>query len=252
MCGKCELPLTGHYETTNSDNPGVFRSILDFVCQCDSSPKMHLESGKVFKGISKTIQNELLESILEECQKKIKQEIAESDYLAVMCDDTTDVSEKPQMVIVFRFEIKGKNFERFWSFFNPQNQTAKELPDILLRQLRPIIGNHSTILIAQCYDGTVNLSGTHNGVQAITKKTYPSAHFVHCYAHKLNLILQKATSVNRNVKVFFSSVSGVSEFFPNHHSAWLLLKMQQLEAGFQGPAQQDETFGAELSIVFMK
>ena len=74
---------------------------------------MHLESGKVFKGTSKTIQNELLESILETCQEKIKQEIAESNYLAVMCDDTTDVSEKTQMVIVFRYEIKGKIFERF-------------------------------------------------------------------------------------------------------------------------------------------
>ena len=50
-------------------------------------------------------------------------------------------------------------------------------------------------------------------MQAIIKRAYPSAHFVHCYAHKLNLILQKATSVNRNVRVFFSSLSGVSEFF---------------------------------------
>ena len=133
--------------------------------------------------------------------------------------------------------------------FLSQNQTAKELSDILLRELRPIIGNNSTILIAQCYDGAANLSGTRNGVQAIIKRAYPSAHFVHCYAHKLNLILQKATSVNRSVRVFFSSLSGVSEFFPNHHSAWLLLKMHQLDAGFQGPAG---TFGAELSIVFMK
>ena len=103
-----------------------------------------------------------------------------------------------------------KNFERFWSFFNPQNQTAKDLFDILLRELRPIIGNNSTILITQCYDGAANLSATHIGVQAIIKSAYPSAHFVHCYAHKLNSILPKATSADHNVKVFFSSVLRVS------------------------------------------
>ena len=123
--------------------------------------------GKYSKELLKLFKKELLESILEVCQEKIKLEIAESNYLAVMCDDTTDVSEKTQMVIIFRYEIIGKIFERFWSFFNPQNQTAKELSDILLRELRPIIGNNSTILIAQCYDGAANLSGTRNGVQAV-------------------------------------------------------------------------------------
>ena len=52
--------------------------------------------------------NELLESILEVCQEKIKQGIAKSNYLAVLCDDTTEVFEKTQMVIVFRYEIKKK------------------------------------------------------------------------------------------------------------------------------------------------
>ena len=103
------------------------------------------------------------------CREKIKQEIAESNYLAALCDDTTDVSEKTQMVIVFRYKIKGKLFERFWSFFNPQNQTAKELFDILLRELRPIIGNNSTILIAQCYDGAANLSGASNYKKSLSQ-----------------------------------------------------------------------------------
>ena len=46
---------------------------------------------------------------------------------------------------------------------------------------------------------------------------YKNAHYIHCYAHQLNLILEKATSQNSNVKVFFSSLSGIPAFF--HRSA---------------------------------
>ena len=233
VCGKCELPLRGHDETSDSDNPGVFRSILDLVCEHDSSLKLHLESGKAFKGTSKTIQNDILESILKVCKNQIKQEVAQSKYLAVMCDDTTDVSEKTQMVIIIRYELNGKIFERFWSFFNPQNQTAKELSDILLKEIEKLIGNSTTKLIAQCYDGAATLSGARNGVQSIVKRFYPHAYFIHCYAHKLNLILQKATSVNKNVKVFFNSLSGIPEFFSK--SPQRMAALEKAAAGHRIP-----------------
>ena len=55
-------------------------------------------------------------------------------------------------------------------------------------------GNSSEKLIAQMYDGAANLSGSRNGVQARAKDHYPFAHFIHCYAHKLNLVIQKSCS----------------------------------------------------------
>ena len=63
LCGKFELPLRGHNEKTNSDNPGVFRGLINYTCSLDSSLDSHINSSKVFKGTSKTIQNELLEAI---------------------------------------------------------------------------------------------------------------------------------------------------------------------------------------------
>ena len=62
FCGKFELPLRGHDESTSSKNPGVFRGLLDLlVCENDLNLQTHLNSAAVFKGTSKTIQNELLE-----------------------------------------------------------------------------------------------------------------------------------------------------------------------------------------------
>lgn len=70
----------------------------------------------MFKGTSKTIQNELLECILEICHDHITSEIKESSYVAVMADDTTDILEQIQTVIVFRYKLRGVVYERFWGF----------------------------------------------------------------------------------------------------------------------------------------
>jgi len=225
LCGYFELPLRGHNETDDSENPGVFLGLIKYTSKFDVSLKAHLESGKAFKGTSKTIQNDILDSILEVCQAQIKEEINKSDFLAVMCDDTTDCFDKTQMVIVLRYELNGKPIERFWKFFNPANQTAIELSRILLDEMQVLVGNDHTKLIAQTYDGAATLSGARNGVQAIVKDTYPYAHFVHCYAHQLNLLLQKATSTNTNVRVFFNNLSGIPEFFSKSP-----LRMAALEA----------------------
>ncbi|KAL1448391.1 hypothetical protein WDU94_010906 [Cyamophila willieti] len=59
------------------------------------------------------------------------------------------------------------------------------------------------------------MSGTRGGVQKIIKETYTDAQYIHCYAHKLNLVMAKAASVNRAVRIFFSNVQGICAFFSN-------------------------------------
>ena len=150
---------------------------------------------------------------MEICKQEIKDEISKSTNLAVMCDETTDIFDKSQMVIVFRYEKNGEPVERFWGFFQPTSLTAQSLASILLEELQGLVGHDSDKLIAQTYDGAAALSGIRNGVQALIKAVYPKAHFIHCYAHQLNLILQKATSANSKVRIFFNSLSGIPPFF---------------------------------------
>ena len=213
FCGKFELPLRGHNETTQSKNPGVFLGLIDFACNLDPSLRKHMDSNAAFKGTSKTIQNKILDSIMFVCQDHIKNEILKSDFLAIMTDETTDMQDKSQMVIVLRYEINGKVVEKFWGFFNPPNLTAAALSSILLDQLKLLIGDCSDKLVAQTYDGAANLSGSRSGVQTRIKDHYPDAHFIHCYAHKLNLIIQKACSQNKSVRIFFNNLSGIPTFF---------------------------------------
>lgn len=46
-------------------------------------------------------------------------------------------------------------------------------------------------LIAQRYDGASIMSGNVGRLQAKLKTVYSNAQFVHCYAHQLNLIMEK-------------------------------------------------------------
>ena len=45
------------------------------------------------------------------------------------------------------------------------------------------------------------------------KKFFPHAHYVHCYAHQLNLIIKKMASCNKRFKVLFSSSNRIRVFF---------------------------------------
>jgi len=86
-----------------------------------------------------------------------------------------------------------------------------------LSKLREHLQNNPNKLIAQSYDGASVMSGRINGVQAIIRRQYPYAYFLHCYAHQLNLVVERAASENYDVRVFFANLSGIPHFFS--HSA---------------------------------
>ena len=52
LCGKCELPLRGHDESSKLKNSVVFCNLLHFACKFDTTLEAHLKSGKAFKGTS--------------------------------------------------------------------------------------------------------------------------------------------------------------------------------------------------------
>ena len=42
---------------------------------------------------------------------------------------------------------------------------------------------------------------------------YKNAQYIHCYAHQLNLIIERAASQNKQVKIFFCNLDGFATFF---------------------------------------
>lgn len=213
FCGAFELALRGHDEKPDSLNPGVFRGLIDFSSELDDVLKTHLEKATVFKGTSKTIQNDILDCILTVCQNQIKNEINEAEFISIIADEATDVSVSFQMSIVFRYVlIDGSPVERFWSFNNPTGHDAQSLFECIKSALQEVIPNKQK-LITQSYDGANVMSGKIKGVQSLIKSEYPNAYYVHCYAHQLNLIMKLATSKNKETRIFFSNLTDITNFF---------------------------------------
>ncbi|XP_057209014.1 zinc finger MYM-type protein 1-like [Triplophysa rosa] len=215
FCGAFELALRGHNESESSDNPGIFRGLVDFVASLDGVLKEHLENASVFKGTSKTVQNELLDCMLSVMREHIIQEAQNSDFLSIQADETTDIATQCQLVLVLRY-IDGKSNvqERFFAFIHLHSTTADSIATALKEHLTVILPeDQKSKLISQAYDGASVMRGATAGVQRKIQDVYPNAHYIHCYAHQLNLIMQKATSHIPKVRIFFSNLGGFASFF---------------------------------------
>lgn len=57
------------------------------------------------------------------------------------------------------------------------------------------------------------MRGATGGVQRKVMDVHENAHYVHCYAHQLNLIMQQASSHIPKIGTFFSDLAGFSAFF---------------------------------------
>jgi hypothetical protein len=184
------------------------------MCEGDSRLRRHYDAQPYFKGTSAIIQKELLECMYSVYKDEVSQQLANAPFVAVQADETTDVSCKSQMVIVLRYMVNNTVTERFWEFIEVKDKTGAGLANVIKASLESLnLGNK---LIAQTYDGAAVMSGSVHGVQALLKERYPNAHFVHCYAHQLNLILQQICSARiSELKVFFADLSAFATFFSN-------------------------------------
>lgn len=83
----------------------------------DEAFEEHLKTLTVFKDTSKTVQNELLESMLAAMRGHITEEVKYTKFVAIQEDETTDVSAQTQQVFGLRY-IDSNHVvqERFFEF----------------------------------------------------------------------------------------------------------------------------------------
>lgn len=84
--------------------------------------------------------------------------------------------------------------------------------------------NFAEKLIAQTYDGAAVIASALNGLQAKVRAVAPSAIFVHCYAHRLNLILCQGLKNIPKAKVFFATLGGFTSFFSKSTKRVMMLE----------------------------
>ncbi len=128
-------------------------------------------------------------------------------------DETTDISCRAQLSVIVRYvDSAGKIQERFIGFFDVSGgRDAQSVFDVLNENMQGY--NFKDKLVAQTYDGAAVMASALNGLQAKVKAIAPSAMFVHCYAHRLNLVLSQGAKCLPECRIFFASLSGFAAFF---------------------------------------
>ena len=116
-------------------------------------------------------------------------------FFTLLADETTDYSQREQLSVCFRYVLPDSTIrERLFCFAHAPDLTGSGLAKQLL-QIIEGAGLDPKLLVGQGYDGASAMSGTVNGVQKHVQDVCPSAVYVHCFAHKLNLCLSKAASI---------------------------------------------------------
>ena len=188
LCARQEIALRGHDETEESLNPGNFRSSLTFIENHNQIVGKHIKEGPHnSKYTSPEIQNELLDVMGDMVLQTISNEVQKAGVYSLLADETKDNSRKEQLSIILRYVNNGSVHERFVGYTYAEQLDAESL----YKYICNVIQSCNLFLencVCQCYDGAAVMSGKCSGVRARFKVSAPMAIYIHCCAHRLNIV----------------------------------------------------------------
>uniref|UniRef100_A0A1X7U5U3 TTF-type domain-containing protein n=1 Tax=Amphimedon queenslandica TaxID=400682 RepID=A0A1X7U5U3_AMPQE len=215
LCARQGIALRGHDETNTSSNKGNFVEILELLASLTPELKHLLHSmPRNAKYTSNIIQNDLLKAATDTVLRHIINEVKESDCYAIVADEAQDKSHTEQLSLCIRyvnnhFEVN----EHFVGFSNLHELNAHAIVGKIVERLE-VLGLDIKKCFSQCYDGASVMSGKITGVQQRLRELAGNeCIYIHCHAHRLNLVLVDTTKSIKSVSDFFGIMGLVYRFF---------------------------------------
>eukprot|EP00918_Siedleckia_nematoides_P083896 GHVU01183960.1.p1 GENE.GHVU01183960.1~~GHVU01183960.1.p1 ORF type:complete len:661 (+),score=73.55 GHVU01183960.1:283-1983(+) len=150
-------------------------------------------------------------------------------YYSVCVDHTRDVSRVDQLAVLIRYVENRKAVERFLTYLPATGHTGDEIFTALTDYLTEVEIDTQECR-GQSYDTASNMSGRFQGVQTRMQEINPSATYVPCSNHGLNLDAQRATSNSPHAAAYFDTVQGLYVFFSASTARWQRLRTRLVEA----------------------
>ena len=173
----------------------------------------HIPKNAVYT--SPKIQNEVIEILAEMVRENIVADIKSSDvpWFTLLEDGTRDKNNRENVSIGIRYVKEGKVFESLLGIYTTKKLDAKTFTELTLDILEK--NNIDTSrLLSQCYDGASVMSGKKGGVAALIQISLNRiVPYLHCYNHRLHLIVVKMVSEITVVKQFFDQCILLHYFF---------------------------------------
>lgn len=176
------LPFRGDGDEQNSN----FNALLSLREEDDPAIGAWVKrSGSNYT--SPQIQNEILKIMAAEVLHGICISLQRSPFITFMMDETTDVSNREQAVIVMRHvTCEMEVLEEFIGLYQVPAIDSKTLTEVVKDSLSRCNLPLSK-LRGQCYDGASAMCGTKSGVATRILAEEPRALYTHCYGHSINL-----------------------------------------------------------------
>ena len=230
-CSQQGIALRGHNESDDSLNYGNFKSLMVLLSRHSQGVSRHFQDySRSATWLSPSFQNEIIQFLADQVQTIIKKQIQKAKYFTVLADETKDISKREQLAIVFRYIHNFKIVERFTGYTLATALNSRALTDYIIKKVSDIELD-PRYLISQCYDGASVMSGCNLGVQTLIKEICPQATYVHCCAHRLNLILVDVAKHVKAASNLFAHLQTLYIFFSAPKCHELFLSIQKAEGG---------------------
>ncbi|XP_044354273.1 zinc finger MYM-type protein 1-like [Triticum aestivum] len=202
------LAFRGHDEGKDSKNKGNFRELLQWLAgNFEEINKVVLGNAQQnCQMIDHKIQKQLIGSCAHETTKFVIEELGDECF-AILADESSDAYQQEQLALCLRFVNKiGEPVERFLGLAQVADTTSLTLKEaiqtLLMKYQLPI-----SKVRGQGYDGASNMKGHVNGLKKLIMEDSPSAYYVHCFAHQLQLTLVAVAKENIDCKWFFGHLA---------------------------------------------
>ncbi|XP_042410190.1 uncharacterized protein LOC121999598 [Zingiber officinale] len=243
------LAFRGHDESTNSLNHGNFLELLRFLADHNEDiNRVALDNAPSnLKLTSPDIQKDIIRSIAYLTSNSILGDLGD-ELFTILVDEARDISVKEQMAVALRFvDERGNIVERFLGLVHVSDTTALSLKtaiDSLLCQHGLSISN----LRGQGYDGASNMRGEFNGLKSLIMMENPSAYYVHCFAHQLQLTLVAVAENHIRISTFFDVVAQLNNIVGASCKRRDILRDKQFEKVIKGICNGDIFTGQVIDL----
>uniref|UniRef100_A0A8C5ME33 TTF-type domain-containing protein n=1 Tax=Leptobrachium leishanense TaxID=445787 RepID=A0A8C5ME33_9ANUR len=196
----------------NSDdlNHGNVREILYLIAKKDRIVEKKLNGPRNARYLHPSIQNELLAVMASLVREEIADSLKDSPF-SILADETKDRSKAEQLSVVVRYFYDQAVHERFLKFYKADSLDAASLTDYIFDVLSSL-GIDKNECVGQAYDGAAVMSGRINGVQARIQRKVPTALYVHCMNHRLNLAVVDTVKNVAEAAEFFAKLEKLYVF----------------------------------------
>lgn len=211
-----ELPLRGDYDITTHNDRGLFEKLFQFTLRKDqklADIAKVMPRNATYR--SPEIQNEIIDTLADMVMKDVAEDVnsTSTKRYTLLADGARDKNNVENISVGVRFVKEGKCMESLVRMPHTTELDAEALTEVICSTLE-YAGIPLDNVITQCYDGASVMSGDKSGVQRrIQEKIGRQVPYVHCYDHRIHLIVISLVSFIQDIGIYFDQVEMLYNFF---------------------------------------